>query len=119
MDRTREQVAESIIKFAERSKLHIHPGRDPYKWADQVLIVGGCHCVPGRSSCPCAFVMEDIKELGRCRCGLFANDDYLENYNSLNSRAKRKKEKVEAAPVFDMLPAMNDKARGKLLKKIA
>lgn len=117
MDRTREQIAESIIKFAERSKLHIHPGRDPYDWADQVLIAGGCPCVPGRPSCPCAFVKEDIKELGRCRCGLFADDNYLENYNSLKGEAKKKKGKVEAAPVFAMLPAMNDKARGEFLKK--
>ena len=119
MDRTREQIAESIIKFAERSKLHIHPGRDPHEWATQVLIAGGCPCVPGRPSCPCAFVKEDIEQFGRCRCGLFTNDNYLENYNSLKGEAKKKRGKVEAAPVLAMLPAMNDKGRGALLKKIS
>jgi len=119
MDRTREQVAESIIKFAERNKLRIHPGQDPYVWADLVLVKGGCPCVPGRTSCPCAFAKEDIKELGRCRCGLFANDAYMENYNSLQGGAKRKKEEVVAAPTLGILPAMNDKARGELLKKIS
>ncbi|MBA7629081.1 hypothetical protein ES703_36579 [subsurface metagenome] len=115
----RDRIAKSIVKFAERNKLHIHPGRDPYEWAAQVLIAGGCPCVPSRPSCPCKFVLEDIKELGRCRCGLFADDAYIENYNSLKGRAKRKKEKVEAAPVFEMLPPMNDKARGAFLKKIS
>jgi len=117
MDRTREQIAKSIIKYAELNKLQVHPGRDPYDWATQVLIAGGCPCVPGRPSCPCAFVKEDIKEFGRCRCGLFANDNYLGNYNSLKGEAKKKRGKVEAAPVFAMLPAMNDKARGEFLKK--
>ncbi|MBA7549657.1 hypothetical protein ES705_42148 [subsurface metagenome] len=117
MDRTREQIAQSIIKYAELNKLQLHPGRDPHEWADLVIKKGGCPCVPGRPSCPCAFVKEDIKEFGRCRCGLFANDNYLENYNSLKGEAKKKKRKVEAAPVFAMLPAMNGKARGEFLKK--
>ena len=119
MDRTREQIAKSIIKFAERSKLQLHPGRDPYVWADLVIEKGGCPCVPGRTSCPCAFVKEDVEKEGRCACGLFATDAYIENYNYLNSEAKKKRGKVEAAPVFAMLPAMNDKARGVLLKKIS
>ena len=91
MDRTREQIAESIIKYAERNKLHIHPGRDPLEWADLVLKEGGCPCVRGRPSCPCAFVMEDIRKEGCCRCGLFVNDAYIDEYNMLRSRLKGKK----------------------------
>ncbi len=117
MDRTREQIAKSIIKFAELNKLRIHPGRDPYTWADQVLIAGGCPCVPGRPSCPCAFVKEDMEEFGRCRCGLFASDTYMENYNALKGEVKKKRGKVEVAPVFALLPAMNDKARGGAVKE--
>lgn len=41
MDRTREQVAESIIKYAELNKLQLHPGRDPYEWVDLVRKKGG------------------------------------------------------------------------------
>ncbi len=119
MDRTREQIAKSIIKYAELNKLQLHPGQDPYAWADLVLKEGGCPCVPGRHSCPCAFVKEDIKEFDRCRCALFVNDTYIENYNALKGEAKKKRGKVEATPVFAMLPAMNDKARGELLKKIS
>ncbi|HUV57016.1 MAG TPA: ferredoxin-thioredoxin reductase catalytic domain-containing protein [Dehalococcoidales bacterium] len=119
MARTRDQIAESIIKYAERSKLHIHPGQDPYQWADLVIKKGGCPCVPSRPSCPCAFVKEDIKEFGRCRCGLFADGNYQENYNSLKSKAKSKKKDQAAAPVFAQLPAMNGKAKGELLKKIS
>ena len=115
----REQIAESIIKFAERNKLQIHPGQDPYKWADLVLVKGGCPCAPSRKHCPCAFAKEDIKELGRCSCGLFTNDAYMENYNSLQGTARRKKEEVVAAPTLAILPAMNEKARGELLKKVS
>jgi len=119
MDRTREQIAESIIKFAERTNLRLHPGRDPYVWADLVIKKGGCPCVPGRNSCPCAFVKEDIKEDGRCACGLFANDAYIENYNSLKSDAKSKKGNAVSEPILNNLPAMNGQARGELLKKIS
>lgn len=119
MGRTREQIAKSIIKYAELNKLQIHPGQDPYKWADLVINKGGCPCVPSRHSCPCAFVKEDIKEFGRCRCGLFTDDGYLENYNGLKGEAKKKKGKTKATPIFEMLPAMNGKAKGALLKKIS
>ncbi|MBA7593447.1 hypothetical protein ES703_00367 [subsurface metagenome] len=119
MGQTKEQIAKSIVKFADQNKLHIHPGQDPNDWATQVLLAGGCPCVPGRTSCPCAFVKEDIEKFGRCRCGLFTDDNYLENYNSLKGETKKKRGKVEAAPVFALLPAMNDKARGALLRKIS
>lgn len=115
----RETIAANIVKFAQDNGFQIHPGQEPLKWADLVLVKGGCPCVPSRRHCPCAFAKEDIKELGRCRCGLFTNDAYIENYNSLQGEAKKKRGKVEAAPVFAMLPAMNDKARGELLKKIS
>ena len=38
----REAIAERIIvKFAERSKLQLHPGRNAYMWADLVRKKGG------------------------------------------------------------------------------
>ena len=119
MDRTREQIAESIIKFAERSKLHIHPGQDPYVWADLVIKKGGCPCVTSRKNCPCKYALEDIEKDGSCACGLFTNDTYIENYNNLKGEANKKRGKAEAATVFAMLPAMNGKARGELFKKIS
>ncbi|MBA7535383.1 hypothetical protein ES705_27636 [subsurface metagenome] len=90
MDRSKEQIAADIIKYAQDNKLRIHPGQDPFRWGDLVIKKGGCPCVPGRNSCPCAFVKEDIKEFGRCRCGLFCNDVYLEEYNQLNNQRKSK-----------------------------
>ena len=87
----RETIAANIVKFAQDNKLQIHPGQEPLKWADLVIKKGGCPCVPGRSECPCEFVPDDIKQLGRCRCGLFCNDAYLEEYNMLNARRKSKK----------------------------
>jgi len=83
MERTREQIAQSIIKFANGNGLQLHPGQEPLKWADLVIKKGGCPCVPGRSECPCKFVLEDIKEINRCRCGLFVNGAYIEEYNRL------------------------------------
>ena len=88
----RETIAERIIKFAQDNNLKIHPGQEPLKWADLLIKRGGhCPCVPGRDHCPCDFVLEDIKELGRCRCGLFCNDAYLSDYNTLNDERKSKK----------------------------
>ena len=105
----REEIAEAIIKFARDNNLKIHPGQEPLKWADLVIKKGGCPCVPGRSHCPCEFVLEDIRELGRCRCGLFANEAFIEEYNRLLAKGKatKKQEKV------------NPKARGEFLKKLA
>ncbi|MBA7665001.1 hypothetical protein ES703_73067 [subsurface metagenome] len=87
----RETIAGNIVKFTQDNGLLIHPGQDPFKWADLVIKKGGCPCVPGRSCCPCEFVLEDVKELGRCRCGLFCNDAYLKEYNALNNARKSKK----------------------------
>ena len=49
----RETIAANIIKFTQDNGLQIHPGQNPFTWADLVLKKGGCPCVPGRSCCPC------------------------------------------------------------------
>ena len=87
-----EKIAADIVKFAQDNNLKIHPGQEPLKFADLVLKKGGaCPCVPGRNHCPCEFVLEDIQELGRCRCGLFCNDAYIEEYNRLLAEWKSRK----------------------------
>lgn len=97
-------TAEEIIKFAEDNGIKIHPGQDPEKW-EQLLIKkeGHCPCVPNRDHCPCEFVMGDIKELGRCRCGLFCNDAYIKEYNRLsisrrNRSTRRPRRSLPSAP---------------------
>ena len=88
----RETIAERIIKFAQDNNLKIHPGQEPLKWADLLIKRGGhCPCVPGRDHCPCSFVLEDMKELNRCRCGLFVNGAYIEEFNRLTTQLKEKK----------------------------
>ena len=87
----RETIAANIVKFAQDNGLQIHPGQEPLKWAGLVLKNDGCPCVPTRKHCPCEFVPDDIKELGRCRCGLFCNDAYIKEYNTLNAARKSKK----------------------------
>lgn len=91
MKGTREQIAAAIVKFAHDNNLHIHPGQEPLKWADLVIKKGGCPCVPGRNHCPCGEALGDIKELGRCRCGLFCNDGYLVEYDRLVIQPKKAK----------------------------
>lgn len=87
----RETIRNDIDRFAKDNELLIHPGQESLKWADLVIKKGGCPCVPGRKHCPCEFALEDIKELGRCRCGLFCNDAYLMRYNTLNAQRKLEK----------------------------
>jgi len=101
--RRREEIAEDIIRFAQENKLEIHPGQDPLKFADLVIKHEGCPCVPGRNHCPCEFVLEDIKELGRCRCGLFCNEAYVREYNKLTAQLKGKKRwprKLKVSPPY-------------------
>ena len=86
----REEIAEAIIKFAQDNNLEIHPGQEPLKWADLVIKKGGCPCVPDRNHCPCEFVLEDMKDINRCRCGLFVNGAYIEEYNRLQAERKLK-----------------------------
>lgn len=119
MNRTKEQIASSIVKFAEVNHFHIHPGQDPYAWADLVIAKDGCPCVPTRKSCPCAFAKGDIEEMGRCRCGLFTNDSYLDNFNSLKNNQKSRKKEDSAALDMSILPYMDGRARGEFLKKIS
>jgi hypothetical protein len=118
MERSKEQIAQGIVEFAEKNNLHIHPGQDPTKWADLVIVKGGCPCVPGRNSCPCAYALEDIKTLGRCRCGLFTNDGYLETYNNLTNHAKPKKEDPPDDPPPNNIPKLTSKARETFLMKV-
>jgi len=91
MNRTREQIAADITRCAEDNKLLVHPGQEALKWADLVIKKDGCPCVPTRPQCPCSQVLDDIKELGRCRCGLFCNDAYLREYNDLKAQTKGRK----------------------------
>ena len=88
----RAAIAKAILKFARDNKLQIHPGQGAWRWAALVIEKGGCPCVPGRDQCPCEFALGDIKELGRCRCGLFCTDVYIKEYNRLAAPAKGKKE---------------------------
>lgn len=87
----REEIAEAITKFAQDNNLEIHPGQEPLKWADLVIKKGSCPCVPGRDHCPCEFVLQDIEELGRCRCGLFCNGAFIEEYNRLKAEWKSRR----------------------------
>lgn len=86
----KEKISKAISEFAEKHNLHIHPGQEPNKWAELVIKNGGCPCVPGRIDCPCELVLEDIRKLGRCRCGLFCDDKYLREYNELRQKRKKK-----------------------------
>ncbi|MBW2560497.1 MAG: hypothetical protein JRE40_06535 [Deltaproteobacteria bacterium] len=93
MTLTRQQIAFIILKFAQNNGLKIHPGQDPLQWGDLLIKKGGhCPCVPTRDRCPCEFVLEDIRELGRCRCGLFCNDDYILMYAELKAQGRHQKE---------------------------
>ena len=87
----RDSIALAIACFARDNNLKIHPGQEVQKWAELVIKKGGCPCVPGRYQCPCEFALGDIEELGRCRCGLFCNDDYIKEYNRLATPEKGKK----------------------------
>jgi ferredoxin-thioredoxin reductase catalytic subunit len=87
-----ESLAKRISEFAEAHALQIHPGQNAVKWAALVLKKGGgCPCVPGRNKCPCEESLEDIKEINRCRCGLYCNDAYITLFNSLTPKKRRKK----------------------------
>ena len=89
----KEAIAEHIIRFAQENNLQVHPGQEPSRWAELVITKGGCPCVPGRSECPCDLVMEDIKEINRCRCGLFVNEAYIREYEALRARMKGRKKR--------------------------
>ena len=115
----REQIAEDIIKFARDNNLKLHPGPEPLKWADLVIKHQGCPCVPGRNHCPCEFALEDIREIGRCRCGLFCNDAYIEEYNNLRAKRKATKNPERVTPKARGEFLVTPKARSAFLKKIA
>lgn len=57
--------------------------------------------------------------LGRCRCGLFADDGYLETYNSLMSQAKDKKGNQSADSGLNNIPELTGKSRETFMKKAA
>lgn len=81
-----DRIANNILEFAENNKLYIHPGRDVKEWAELVIKEGSCPCVSSRKSCPCEYVLQDIKEENCCRCRLFVNDEYLEECDRLTKK---------------------------------
>lgn len=85
------RIADNVFKFAERHELYIHPGRDVKEWAELVIKEGSCPCVSSRKSCPCEYALQDIEEENCCRCRLFINETYLELYNELTSRKRRRR----------------------------
>ena len=97
--RTRETIAVAITEFARVNELQLHPGQDPLTYADLVITKGGgCPCVPGRDHCPCQEALEDIAQINRCRCGLFVNGAYIEEYNRLvadRDRGRRWKRRLK------------------------
>lgn len=87
-----ELIAARISEVARANGLQLHPGRDAFKWAALVTTNGGgCPCVPGRDHCPCEEFLGDIADINRCRCGLFVNKAYLEEYNSLLAERRSRK----------------------------
>jgi hypothetical protein len=86
MELEKDSLPQKIMEFAEAHALQIHPGQNAVKWAALVLKKGGgCPCVPGRTKCPCEESLEDIKEINRCRCGLYVNQAYIDEYNMLTA----------------------------------
>lgn len=85
-----DKIVKNIKGFAEAHDLHILPGHDIVKWAEIVIEGGGCPCVPSRKgACPCKYALNDIKENHCCRCHLFVDGEYLEEYNRLTAKKKR------------------------------
>jgi ferredoxin-thioredoxin reductase catalytic subunit len=85
----RDEIVSNILEFAEVNKLHILPGHDVTKWVNAVIKENGCPCVPSRKGdCPCEYALDDIKQNHCCRCHLFVDDVYLEEYNRLTKKKK-------------------------------
>jgi hypothetical protein len=83
-----EVITAEITKFIQDHKLQVHPGQNVEKHSMLVIAKGGCPCVPGRNHCPCPEALEDIKKIGRCRCGILCNDSYIKTYNALKAQYK-------------------------------
>jgi len=69
------EVAAEIAQFAQLHQLHVHPSKTPESWAQQVVRIKGCPCVPERLLCPCDEALQDIERAGVCRCLLFCTAD--------------------------------------------
>ena len=59
--------AESLMKNKERFEYATCPCR----------IAVGKEEIDKKIICPCIYAEEDIKELGRCYCGLYVSEEYL------------------------------------------
>lgn len=89
-----EEIAQDIRNFlALHEEISLHPGRSPLAQGELVVKKGGCPCVPGRPKCPCEEAMDDIEEINHCRCFLFVNDAYLEEYQRVVVEGRKKKKR--------------------------
>lgn len=81
-----EELLDSLKRYAESQGFDINPDKDVVNFVVQGLLRNEekfgyrycpCRAVTGdkkldaRIICPCAYHKEEIKNIGRCHCGLF------------------------------------------------
>lgn len=65
-----KRVGKRIVQFAMEHNLTINPTIGYAYFAQSLILLGNCACVPERKKCPCDEALEDIEKLGHCRCAL-------------------------------------------------
>ncbi|MCK9600849.1 MAG: hypothetical protein M0R06_17540 [Sphaerochaeta sp.] len=63
----------AMLDFARDNNLVITPAGYDY-FVDNYLEFGHCVCDKTRPVCPCPQALEDVKEIGHCKCRLFFRD---------------------------------------------
>ena len=68
--KTAHDVTRELTEFAKRHGLIVAAGECLARHARRFVELGRCPCVEGRPDCPCDDVLDDLKRLGRCECGI-------------------------------------------------
>lgn len=62
-----------LVEFARDNKMVITPAGMAY-YIESVLMFNCCPCAKERLSCPCPESVNEVKEIGHCKCHLFWRD---------------------------------------------
>jgi|GEM_PF-5559584 len=68
------QIATAMILFAKKHALVIHPLIGCDYFVKNLILLHACACAPDRKNCPCMESLAEVRERGKCKCGLYWKD---------------------------------------------
>jgi hypothetical protein len=71
LSRSKSQIGKSVVLLAIAENFVINPLLGYDYFVKHYIEDGHCACAPERKTCPCPEAINEVKEHGKCKCGLY------------------------------------------------